>query len=112
MQQWEDRVVSATCGNATHLGCILLTALDRPADDPPRFVGKASVTSDGFIMCGYVDRAGDHHPGAFVGSWDDLEANLRGLSRHLALDPQDHAALFATVQRWIGLNYAGRRLGA
>ena len=99
---WQDRAIIATRGNATRLGAILLAALGRAeADDQPRFVGRASVTSDGFVLCDYVGLDGAHHPGAFVGDVVDLVSNTINLARHLNLSEIDSRTLYAVVQRWI-----------
>lgn len=102
---WQDRVVSATRGNASQFGTILLAALGREPDAPPRFHGKAAITSDGFITAGFTDRDGRHHCGAFVGEVADLERNTIGLARHLNLDVADRAAFYRVVQAWIGIDY-------
>lgn len=99
---WQDRAVSAT--RETQFGAILNCALGREIP-PPCFHGKAVVSSDGFLTCAYTDRQGNDHHGAFVGAVADLEGNIVGLSRHLALNPTDKAALIAALQAWIGLDY-------
>jgi hypothetical protein len=104
---WRDYAVMATRGNATLLGTILLCVLDRNGDGCPRFVGKASVTSDGFILCDYVSRGGVFNPGAFAGAMADLDRNIAGLADHLKLSADDRIALRQAVRDWIALDYRG-----
>jgi hypothetical protein len=104
----KHRILGSTVG--TKLGAILRCALGANREhDAPRFVGKASVTSDGFIMCSFVGGDNSFHPGAFVGSLADLDDNLEGLSRHLQLPADDKETLLAAVTNWIGEDY--RQLG-
>jgi hypothetical protein len=96
---WQDRCLAVTRG--TQFGAILLAAMGRKTEYVPRFVGRAYLTSDGFLMCDFVDREGRYHTGAFVGSKEDLDANAEGLARHLGLSAQDYAALTATIAAWV-----------
>ena len=100
---WQDRAIAATRGTQT--GAILRCALGRSDDSFPRFVGHASITSDGFITCDYVDSDGRSHSGAFVGGVSDLTANTIGLANHLHLSDSDRKSLFTTIQRWIGCDW-------
>jgi hypothetical protein len=102
---WQDRCVAATRGNESQLGAILLAAFGRTPDAPPYFVGKASITSDGFIMCAFTARDGRHHHGAFVGGVDDLERNVRGLAAHLKLSALDRSLLFKALRSWLDTDY-------
>lgn len=107
---WQDRLLAAT--NGSRLGAIARCALGRNADESyPAFTGKASVTSDGFIMCDFVDREGTPHMGAFVGAVDDLRTNVLGVAAHLKLTEAERAAWFKVVQEWIAIDYSRRGLG-
>lgn len=101
---WQDKLLAATHGTQT--GAIAKCVLDRNVEgEPCQYVGKASVTSDGFVMCGYVDRDGQSHMGAFVGDVRDLERNVLGVADHLSLTPDERAAWFRAVRHWIVLDY-------
>ena len=85
----------------TQIGAILSCAMGEDRDVLPRYTGKASITSDGFIMCSFVGRDGDHHSGAFVGSVEDLDANLARLKAHMHLSNAQYNDLAAIVAGWI-----------
>jgi hypothetical protein len=82
MNTWKYRAIAATSG--TQFGAIFAAAagIDIPA---PYFSGKAIVTSDNCVMADFVDRNGEGHMGAFVGTLLDLTRNTNGLSAHLKL---------------------------
>ena len=111
MKAWQAKALSATRG--TKLGAILACVLNEVHDTAPtapRFIGKASVTSDGFVMCAFIDRAGRCHHGALVGAVCELDANVAGLAEHLALKPAERVALRDSVTRWIEVDYrSGKR---
>lgn len=71
----------------------------------PRFIGKAIVTSDGFVQCSFVTRDGEHKHMAFVGSIGDLERNALGLANHLDMTTADRAKFNSTLSGWISLDY-------
>lgn len=100
---WRDRLLAATRG--TQLGAIARCALGRNDDSVPRFEGRASVTSDGFVMCDFVDRDGNGHWGAFVGSDDDLERNVIGVADHLQLSDAERAEWFAAMKKWVAQDW-------
>lgn len=101
----KDKVLAATYG--TKLGAILRCALDVERDAQPRFVGKATVTSDGFIVCNFVDSDGEAHFGAFVGSKQDLWGNVLGLCDHLKLQKAEIGELTNVVDAWLGIEIIG-----
>ena len=102
-QSWKDKAIAESDGTQT--GAILRCALDLNTDAYPRFEGKATVTSDGFLMCNFVDRNGRGHYGAFVGSVGDLHRNIASLANNLKLADQDHEALRAAIKNWIGKDW-------
>jgi hypothetical protein len=104
---WKDKAVLATRGSK--FGAIIKSALGLgEGENGPRFSGKASITSDGFVMCNFIDAHGELHFGAFVGDVSDLTNNFEGLSKHLGLTPRDKTELKAALDGWIGTDY--RRL--
>lgn len=97
----QAKILAATVD--TKFGAILRCALNVERDAMPRFVGKAVVTSDGYVMCYFVDRHGEGHLGAFVGAKSDLVLNVAGLSKHLRLSKEDDSALRTLVDAWLGV---------
>ena len=102
---WHDKALAATYGS--QFGAIIACALGRPVTAPTgRFYGHATVTSDGYIMCGFIDRNGENRGNAFVGSKDDLTRNFRGLSDHLKLNDRDRANFRNALARWIRTDWS------
>jgi hypothetical protein len=95
----------------TQFGAILACALGFDQAPTPKFVGKAIVTSDGFVQCNFVDKDGVSRHGAFVGSVGDLVRNTKHAADHFKLSTEDRADLFAAINGWIATNYSGRELG-
>ena len=102
---WKDKALLATRGS--QFGAIIECALGIGAGETtgPRFVGKASVTSDGFIMCDFIDRNGQYRFGAFVGGQSDLDRNTRGLIAHLKLTAPEAVKFEAVIKSWIGKDW-------
>lgn len=107
MMNWKHRAISATIG--TQFGAILaaVTGEKIPA---PYFEGRATITSDNFVMANFVDRNRQMHLGAFVGSVNDLIQNTTRLATHLHLTPEEKAELFTAIRGWIAADYSGGRL--
>lgn len=99
---WQGNAIAAT--RDSQFGAILACALGRE-QAAPYFYGKATVTSDGFVQCNFCDKDGDHHWGAFVGAFSDLDRNVERLAKHLKLNSDDHNALTAAVAGWIGKDW-------
>lgn len=113
-QALKEKIVATTSGTKT--GAILRCALglNRTTGDSkgpqtevigPAFIGKASVTSDGYVMCNYIDRDGTPHMGAFVGSVSDLDDNLKHVRNFMGLTAEQYNALTAAVADWIATDY-------
>lgn len=83
-------------------GAIIDAAYGQERDAIPRFAGRATATSDGFLMCHFVDRNGEGHMGAFVGSLSDLQRNVAGLSDHLNLSAAERAEFRTAISAWVG----------
>jgi hypothetical protein len=100
----QARILSATL--QTQLGAILAYALgDDCYDEGPHFVGRASVTFDGYVMCDFVTRDGEYEHGAFVGALATLDRNLQRLAKHLNLNAADLEQLLAAVAGWIATDW-------
>jgi hypothetical protein len=104
---WKDKAVLATRGS--QFGAIINCAFGIGAGETtgPRFVGKANVTSDGFVMCDFIDRNGQYRFGAFVGAKSDLDGNVRGLTKHLKLTDKQETEFKAKIASWIGSDWSG-----
>lgn len=100
-QELQKKILAVTQNG--QFGAILRCALDVERDALPRFTGRAMVTSDGFVMCNFVDSSGQVRMGAFVGSKADLVQNVEGLSRWLKLSPEDERELRTLVDGWLGI---------
>lgn len=95
---YKEKALAATRGS--QLGAVLAAAFGEEID-APRFDGKATVTSDGFVMCNFIDKNENYYMGAFVGSVHDLYANIQGLSDHLSLNKGDRDQLKEKINQWI-----------
>ena len=97
--KWKQRALAAT--RESRFGAIVADALGEkiPA---PHFSGRPSITSDGYVMCNFVDGRGQGHMGAFIGSFADVQRNVVGLANHLKLSAEDRAEYAATLTRWLG----------
>ena len=104
----ENKILKA-CASGGKLRAILANVFGHGNKEAPRYNGRATVTSDGFIMCGFTDSNGSRHMGAFVGSYSDLENNLEGLSRFMKLTPAEKDYLLARVAGWIATDYRSKR---
>ena len=108
---WAERALLATSGS--RFGAIIHCALrvqsrlpeSAEKEPTPRFCGGAIVTSDGFVMCDFIDRGGVGHLGAFVGSFGDFKRNQDGLAIHLRLTPKERFDFFAVLSGWIATDY-------
>jgi hypothetical protein len=106
---WQYRAVEATRGPETKLGAILLAVLDKQRRTIPQFRGKATITSDGFVMCNFLAKDGGLRLGAFVCDVDDLVRNFRGLADHLKLSDAERKEMFQAVRNWIGTDYRSNK---
>jgi len=97
----KEKLLKSTAG--TQFGAILRCAMNVERDAIPRFSGKATVASDGYVMCNFTDSNGEHHWGAFVGSKQDLWKNVLGISTFLKLTKPEIAELTTLVDAWLGI---------
>lgn len=96
----------------SQLGAILRAAMGENAPgDNPQFASKAFVTSDGFVHADFIDKNGDGHSQAFIGSASELSASLHGLAEHLKLTAEERTELAGVVRAWIATDYRGSARG-
>lgn len=100
---WKIRVLNGTHG--TQSGAILRYILGHSNDECPRFAGKASVTSDGFVMCDFVDRDGNGHMGAFVGDVGGLTRMHSNVVKHFKLTAPQAVELGDAIDGWVGQDW-------
>lgn len=96
-----QRLLAAT--QNTQLGAIIRAAYGLERDTTPRFCGKGIMTSDGYIMCNFIDSNNSFHPGAFVGSKADFDRNVLGVALHCKLAPAERAMFHNTMNDWAGV---------
>jgi hypothetical protein len=102
-----DRLYDVPTGPQFH--AILAALVGREPQTTAAYVGKATVTSDGYAMCAFRDGDGDCHHGAFVGSMADIERNIDGVAQHLELAGPELAELWALLDGWIATDYRSVR---
>ncbi len=99
------RLIEATQGNQTRLGAVVLAAIGRRPDNPPYLSGRATITSDGLLMCDFTSKDGVFHPGALVGDDEDFARNLLGLCNHCQLSNDEKTEFLARVNHWIEFDH-------
>ena len=88
---------------------LVLAALDLPPRRPPvGFSGRATVTSDGHIMCNFTTAEDEHHHGAYAGHIDQLAVYLDYLTTELQLDPVQTLELQRSLDAFIATSYEAR----
>ena len=96
---WQAKALDATKGSL--LGAVLRCAMKVERDALPRFEGQATLTSDGFLMCDFVDAEDMVHFGAFVGANKDYQDNLRKLAAHCKLTGEETGELIRAGQKFL-----------
>lgn len=104
----KTKILAAARGTQT--GALIACALGEERDALPRFVSTGIITSDGFLMCNFIDGNGTFRPGAFVGSYADLIGNLDLLATHCALTTPEKLELLAVIKGWISQDYRPVRM--
>lgn len=95
-----DRLHAARPHPMTH--AILSAMIGRDPVTTARYVGRATTTSDGFVMCNFVGANGDCHMGAFVSSYDEIERNVLSVADTLGFDDDERDEVQGLLDRWVG----------
>jgi len=106
-KHWQDVVLGAAQGTRT--GALVRAALGRnKPTNYPRFLGRPTVTSDGFMVCNFADALGQgQNVRAFAGHIDEFAQNVRALADHCSLTGAERSGLFTAIVLWIGTDYSG-----
>ena len=99
------RLIEATQGNQSLLGAVVLAAIGKTPANPPYLSGRATITSDGLLMCDFTSKDGVFHPGALVGDDEDFARNLLGLCNHCQLNNDEKIEFLARVNHWIEFDH-------
>ena len=86
--------------HGTKTGTILRCIFRHENVGTPRFEGRASVTSDGFVMANFIDSDGRGHWGAFVGGLAEVTTNVMQAGRQFKLTPPEQAHLASELRAW------------
>lgn len=106
-RDWRLKLIEATMGNQSLLGCIVLAAIGKEPENPPYFRGKATIAEDGQVYCDFVAEGAAkgqsiYHTMARVGDDEDFARNLIGLTVHADLNDEERTEFLARVNNWIG----------
>lgn len=115
---WRQMAINAThdpnTGEPTRLGAIIRavtrTELKMPA---PKFIGQAIVTSDGHVMCSFQGRDGRYHGGAYLGTFEEVVLNWRGLADHLqaqGMKDEQREVMFKALVDWVATDYRSEKM--
>lgn len=115
---WRQMAVNAThdpnTGEPSRLGAIVRavtrTELRMPA---PKFIGQGAITSDGIVMCTFQGRDGITRGGAFVGSFEELVKDWRGLADYLqkqGMKDGQREEMFKALRDWIAIDYRPQKM--
>lgn len=100
-RDWRLRLIEATQGNRSLLGCVVIAAIGRRPQNPPYLVGKAIIKGDGNMLCDFVEKDGTYHTMARVGDDEDFARNILGLAIHCDLNEFERVEWLARVNNWI-----------
>src|SRR4051812_33874904 len=104
-RDWRLKLIEATRGNQSLLGCIVLAAIGKTPKNPPYFTGSATITGAGDVLCDFVERDRTYRVAAKIGDDDDLARNILGLVIHCGLTDEERVEFLARVNRWIARDH-------
>lgn len=102
-RDWRLKLIEATKGNQSLMGCIVLAAIGKGEDRTPGFRGKAVITNRNEVLCDFVDSKG-YHVKARISDDEDLVRNIVGLAYHCDLNDEERTEFLARVNAWIWLD--------
>lgn len=100
-RDWRLKMIEATRGNQSMLGCIVLAAIGKEPENPPYFRGKAIIASNGDVYCDFVGKDHLYHAKARIGDDEDFTRNLVMLTVHADLNADERTEFLALVNNWI-----------
>lgn len=98
---WRFKLIYATKGNQSLLGCIVLASIKKQPSNPPYFIGTAKISNNGDVLCDFFEKDGMFRKLARVGSDEDLARNILGLAIHCGLTESERVEFLAGVNAWI-----------
>lgn len=101
-RDWRLKLIEATRGNQSMLGCIVLAAIGKEPANPPYFRGKATISAVGEVFCDFVSKDRIYNTAAHVSGDEELVRNCVGLTVHCDLDDFERVEFLAKVNDWIG----------
>lgn len=103
---WREKVLRASRGTQT--GAVIAAILGReiPA---PCYLGKAFITSDGYVMCAFKTKTGETKPGAFVSDVAGVTDGLRAVVHHCKLTSEQATSLYNAAKAWVANDYRSVR---
>lgn len=100
-QDWRFRAVTATRGNQTMLGAIVIAVLGMQRDTKPQFGRSANISPEGVVYSEFTARDGTVHPAQVIGTLDYLLREWRNLMDAIKLNDEDRTAMALALRSWI-----------
>lgn len=100
-RDWRLKLIEATRGNQSLMGCLVLAAIGKEPSNPPFFRGKARITNQNEVLCDFVGKDRIYHSMARISDDEDLVQNLVRLTVHCDLTDDERVEFLARVNAWI-----------
>lgn len=107
----QDRLIKGSREDSMMRAVVLAVLGRNPTFLRNNFVGKAAITSDGFVMCDFIGSHGEYHYGALVCEVSELKHNIKGIAKFLRLNSGEMDVWYGACSAWIGNDYSGKGLG-
>ena len=102
---WMSKSIMATRGNQTVTGMIVLAMLGKVSENPPRIVGSAEISPDGFVLAPFQDRGMTDCEIVAVCRAQELIDQFRRLADHLKLTEGEREAMFFELRAWVAKDH-------
>lgn len=103
-RDWRFRIIAATRGNQSLLGCIVLAALDKEPEHPPYFRGHATITEQGDFICDFVSKDGTYNHDTRISTDEQIARNIVGLTVACNFTDEERIEFLARFNDWIGVD--------
>lgn len=110
---WQYRLIDATQGNRSMMGCLVQAVIGRAASNPPTMGMTGLISVDGFVFTNFLDSKRRLHaaapeavfPPLCIGTIIGVRDELRYLADHCQLTDAEREAFFEEFRKWISHDF-------